>query len=260
MGCGHGDLDWEEERDFIGLLISLVEKAEPNFIKLRHKNPCIGYTDIRTFNLGTERKIECSGSSGDYWTVEYERYESADTIGLKVCFYEGGGTPTPCSDHQNSSDCLSFGCYWYNGSCHSNPEDQPEEDLTDYQRIKNDVNDAVAPVLTQLTGIERLIADVKSYTTSVYDSLSNEIEGVLGDLTGVINRLDDKLSEEISEVTGAVTNGLESVSDQIAELNFPTLDSIKQAFLDVCFDLAMALWDTILEKIEERYPDDEEEV
>jgi hypothetical protein len=36
-----------------------------------------------------------------------------------------GVTPPPlnCGDYYTESECGAAGCYWYNGTCHSTPED-----------------------------------------------------------------------------------------------------------------------------------------
>lgn len=41
------------------------------------------------------------------------------------------GIDPPCEEYQYQQDCTSHGCYWYNGSCHS--EQQPQEVLAELQ-------------------------------------------------------------------------------------------------------------------------------
>ncbi len=105
------------------------------------------------------------------------------------------------------------------------------------------------------SSISRDIADVVGQVAAngtLIGSLTGHIDTTISDLrTG--------LSNQIAGITDGLAGGFESLGEKIDGLKFPTLDSIKEGFLDVCADLALALWDSILDKIEERYPDDEEE-
>jgi hypothetical protein len=86
---------------------------------------------------------------------------------------------------------------------------------------------------------------------------------LIGSLTGYIDTaisdLRIGLTNQIGGITDGLTGGFDGLREKIDGLEFPSLESIKQAFLDTCADLAVALWDAILDRIEERYPDDEEE-
>ena len=241
-------------------LIELHSPPDSDGVKIKVTSSCFLGGRISFYNIGSVREVYCEDGTQAGCKIKYIKRVGDDGVNLEIC---DGLTPPPakeCSDYTSQSTCEANGCYWYNNACHPNPQDQPPEDLTDYQRIRSDMEDIVSPLVWMIDGVDNLLSDTKSVVDSIYKSLPVEIKGLLSDVTEVVDSLGDKLSLEISNSTGVLTDGLQTVSDEIRSLEFPTVDSIKQAFLDVCFDLAMALWDTILEKIEERYPDDEEEV
>lgn len=281
MGCSESDLSFADSVTLEGLGVSMEGVAEPNFVKLLSANPCFKGGSIRAFNLGSERKIECDDLSAGYWIVTYVAYINEYNIRVKACFHEGEEGTIPCPNHSTQAACEAAGCFWYNGGCHTNDEEIPIGDDTDYDRIKGDVKDSIAPVLTGIAGVDQGVKDVKALInrvnsgmeslgdnllggltgviSDVGDSLQSSIDGLLGDLTGIIDGIQTYLSNEIAELTGSVTTGFVGLGDKIDGLKFPTLDSIKDVFLDVCEDLATALWNRIIDEIERRYPDDEEE-
>lgn len=85
------------------------------------------------------------------------------------------------------------------------------------------------------------------------------IGSLTGDIDTAISDLRMGLSNQIGGMVETVTGGISELGEKIDGLKFPTIESIKEGFLDTCADLAAALWDAILDKIEERYPDDKEE-
>lgn len=281
MGCDEGELIWKETIDLEGLGISMHTLAESNFVKLLSANPCFAGGSIDTFNLGSDRRIDCEKASDGYWIVTYLEYINQYKIKVKACFHEGETPPKACYEHTTQSACQSAGCYWYQNSCHSSPEPEEPDDLTDYDRIETGMRDALVPVIAKITGVESLVGGVSDKVSSFGNSLTSQIEEVRDGITGLIDSLDTKLSgmiDGVSEtlsnavgaldtklsglidgVSGAMSQGFDDVSNQIGGLKIPTIESIKQGFLDVCSDLALALWDCIIDKIEERYPDDDKE-
>lgn len=104
--------------------------------------------------------------------------------------------------------------------------------------VSRDIADVVGQVAANGTLIRSFTSSIDTTISDLRTGLSNQIVGVADGLAG----------------------GFEGIGKKIDGLKIPTLDSIKQGFLDTCADLASALWDAILDKIEERYPIDDEEV
>lgn len=259
MACTEFELVYGETKTVEGLEVTLYSHPEANFAQVTCHAPCISGGVTNTYNLGTQREVPCDDPSEGYWKITYYRYIATDIVRLIICKEEGTTPPIPCYQHTSQSACESAGCYWYDNACHSYPDQPDNEDLTDYNRIQSDVSDVVEPVAYQVSVIDSLVRGVSNLVSSVEDTLTSQIGGVLSGVTGLIDTLDTKLLGLIDDLSESLIVGLNDIADQITSIEFPTIDSIKEAFLDVCADLATALWDTILDKIEERYPDDDKE-
>jgi len=51
-------------------------------------------------------------------TTHVETHPEGDTINVEYNL-----NPIPCEDHTTEEDCIANGCYWYNDSCHSVPQE-----------------------------------------------------------------------------------------------------------------------------------------
>lgn len=144
------------------------------------------------------------------------------------------------------------------------PEPEPDPDLSDGGGATIEEIDAsldrqsfliAGEVHDAGSGISSDIADVAGQVAAN----GTLIESLTGYIDTAISDLGTGLGNQIAGITDGLTGGFEGLREKIDGLEFPSLESIKQAFLDTCADLAVALWDAILDRIEERYPDDEEE-
>lgn len=259
MECEEGVLVWKTPMTLAGLGIDLKELAESRSVKITCFNTCMGNPETRYINKGDFTIIDCYDGSFTKWEVHYLGYINEYSIDVKVCQYQGAPPPTPCHERKTQSECESAGCYWFDDSCHSYPDQQGDDDLTDYDRIQSDLSDVINPIGVQVSAVDGLVRGVSGLISSVAGSLTSQLEGVLTGVTGLIGSLDTKVSGLVEGLTVSLTGGFTGITEQIAGLQFPTIDLIKDAFLDVCADLAAALWDAILDKIEERYPDDDKE-
>jgi len=118
--------------------------------------------------------------------------------------------------------------------------DDPVVSEIDYDRI--------------VEGTALIVRAARDNTISEINENEELIEGVEGTVKAVGESVDDKITES----TSLIAEGLKAISGRISKIAIPNIADIKYAFMDVCLDLAVALWDTILERIEKRYPDDEE--
>ena len=263
------------------LAIDLKELADEDNVKISAYNQCMGNAETQYINIGKFAVFECYDGSNTKWELHYLKYNNAYSVDVKVCEYEEEEDPIPCPNHSTQAACEGAGCYWYDGGCHSNPEEIPEGEDVDYERIKGDMEDSIAPVLTGIAGVDQAIKGVKALVNGVCediaggvadvisglteiiegvgDSLQDSIEGVLESVSDLINDMQTSINEGIVGVSEGLTAGFAGLGDKIDGLKFPTIDSIKEAFLAVCEELAAALWDRIIDEIEKRYPDDEEE-
>lgn len=235
--CEEGVLNWKSPMTLAGLAIDLKELAEPDAVRISAYHACMGNAETQRVNINRFALVECYDGSGDAWELHYVKYNNQYSIDVKVCFI-------PASE----------------------PEPEPEptpDDLIDYARIEGATNsivtDAAQTLRGYITNVGGGVSDLHSYVTTEFASLTSGLSDLSDGVSGWIGDLQTNLTAQITGVTESLTGGFNDLSDKIDGLKFPTLDSIKEAFLDVCADLAVALWDAILDKIEERYPKDEEE-
>lgn len=239
--------------------VEVLGSSYPDRCLIRCANVCFaGSTDLH-LNIGETKAVTCDDHLDYYWKVTYYEYLSEYAVKIIVCkvVEEEEPTPTP----------------------------PPPVGEVDYERIEretaaiieasettitgdiSDVGAAVAGNHAAISSMDtKLGTQVNNQTTALSDligrvntELTSQISGQTGALSDLIANTKAGLSGQIGGLTESLTGGLQGLSDKIDGLTFPTLDSIKAAFLDVCADLAQALWDAILDKIEERYPKDEEE-
>lgn len=117
-------------------------------------------------------------------------------------------------------------------------EEEPEpdvKDLTDYDRIKR--------------GVETVVNESSS---EIIDEILRTGEEI-ANLEGSIEVLEVNIIKEVEEGFKGVESRFTKIGDQITGLKFPTIDNIKDMILSITVDLAEAIWDRILDKIEERY-------
>lgn len=235
--CVEGTLNWKSPMTLAGLAIDLKELAEPDAVKISCYNVCMGNAETRRININRYGVIDCYDGSNDKWELHYVEYINAYSVKVKVCPFIGEPEPEP-------------------------PEPVPD-DLTDYERIEGGTQGIVNTAVTGLSGyisnVGGSVGDLHDYVIDRFDGLGLDINGLSGAVNEWIEDLQTNLTGQISGVTETLTGGFKGISDKLDMMQFPTVDSIKAAFLDVCADLASALWDAILDRIEERYPKDEEE-
>lgn len=121
------------------------------------------------------------------------------------------------------------------------PEPEPTPTVIDYARISEATESIVSEASVKAS-------DERAIGIALTNTLNDNLNTAISDLKG-----------EYGTISDSIDGKLAGVKDKIDGLKFPTIDSIRDAFLSVCADLAVALWDAILDKIEERYPKDEEE-
>ena len=235
--CEEGVLNWKSPMTLAGLAIDLSELAEPDAVKISAYHDCMGNAETQRININRYALVECYDGSGDAWELHYIKYNNQYSVDVKVCFL-------PASE----------------------PEPEPEpipDDLTDYARIEGATNTIVSEAAETLRGhisnVAGGVSDLHTEITTEFASLTSGLSDLSGSVSGWIGDLQTNLTAQITGVTESLTGGFNTISDKIDGLSIPTLDSIKEVFLDVCADLASSLWDAILNKIEERYPKDEEE-
>lgn len=220
-----------------GLGVSVEGSTYPNSCEILTANPCFPGGKTLYLSLGETKLVTCAVGLSEYWQVTYDSYLSEYAVKLKVCRVTEDAVDPP-------------------------PEPDPEADV-DYELInagtQGIVDDGVAEVEVKLNenneGIQTVSGKVDALGTALTTLIASGFEGIG---TG-LSDMKDSIIEGVEGALGGVTSGLADLGDKIDSLRFPTLDGIKGAFLDVCADLAAALWDAILDRIEERYAETEEE-
>lgn len=217
--------------------VSVLGSSYPDRCTIRTSNPCFAGSKDLDLDIGEKKVVTCDDHLDYYWEVEYKAFLSEYAVKLIVCkvTVEEEPEPTP----------------------------PPIIGEVDYDRIERETAAIVDASETTITGdisdvgagVSGLAADIKDSVSDLKSHTSTQTTT----LSELIGDLQDGVTDHISEAYTSLTGAVQGVSDKIDGLTFPTLDSIKGAFLDVCADLATALWDAILDKIEERYPKDEEE-
>lgn len=141
--------------------------------------------------------------------------------------------------------------------------DDPVESDIDYDRIVEGnaliVNAARDETVNEVNENQGLIEGAQDSINSMNEGLSGQISSLSGDIKSDVGGLSQKIDSRMDEGLKVVRDGLLGLSGKISSIQIPNIADIKYAFMDVCADLAAALWDAILDKIEERYPDDEKE-
>lgn len=235
--CEEGILNWKSPMTLADLAIDLKELAEPGIVKIGYFHDCIGNEESTRINVGRYSRPECYDGSGVTWELHYVRYINQYSIEVKVCKIEADEPPPP-------------------------PPLPPDEEI-DYEWIEDTtrsiVNVARDAVLTGLVGLRGVIDGVKTGIETLIGELVSQISEGFSILEGAIGDLRTALIDDIGGRIDSARDAIGGLSDKIDGLAFPTLEGIKGAFLDVCADLAIALWDSILDKIEERYKETEEE-
>ena len=235
--CEEGTLNWKSPMTLAGLAIDLKELAEPDGVKISCYHDCMGNAETRRININRYTVIDCYDGSNDKWELHYVEYINEYSVKVKVCPFVAEPEPEP-------------------------PEPVPD-DLTDYERIKSGTQGIINAAVTTLSGyvsnVAGSVGDLHDYAIGRFGGLGLGISDLSGAVGGWIGDLQTNLTDQISGVTEALTGGFKGISDKLDAMEFPSLEGVKAAFLDVCADLAIALWDAILDRIEERYPKDEEE-
>lgn len=104
---------------------------------------------------------------------------------------------------------------------------------------------------------DHLDGTIMSSTAEVIDAIGGSVKAVQG-VADDVEAGFAGINEVLSGLGDAVEQGFSTIGTLIDGLGIPSVADIQKAFLDVCAELAAALWDAILDRIEERYPDDEE--
>lgn len=188
-------------------------------------------------DVGEKRTVGVSDDLNRVWTVKYEEMLSPYAAMVIVC----------CTVAEEDEE-----------------EEQTDDDRdVDYGRIRNDTEEIVeaseSRVNTAVGDVGSAVAGVMAGVNDGFEDVSSLMSEGFSGITGTIGDLKSGLFSEIGSVISTVEDGIGGIGEQISNLEIPGIDDIKQCFLDVCGDLATALWDTILEEIEKRYEDQEEE-
>lgn len=220
-----------------GLSVELDRNADPTSCYLKFDHTCLQGTAIRYTNLNKTHDLPCDTDSTTGWTYKYIEYITEFFVKVEIC----------TKDFEEPE-----------------PEPEPEEgDLTDYQRINNGVleiaDSSVNTLSAYISNIGGLVGGLQGEVVSGFTSITSGLSNLSDAVSGWIGDLQTNLTSQITGVTESLTGGFNNLSDKIDGLTFPCIDSIKGAFLDVCEELAIALWNRIIDEIEKRYPKDEEE-
>lgn len=221
----------------LDLGISVRGSSFPSDCTLLCSNICFAGSAWLDIDLNQTKLVTCDNDLSTYWKVTYTEYMSEYAVRVRVCKVtddDDEPEPTP-----------------------------PPVGEVDYGRIESDtaaiVEDAESSINAEISEASGAVAGVAASLDSAYNALTGQITSLTGYTEGLIDDLSQGLQNQIGDVLMAITGGISGLSDKLDDMEFPTPESIKAAFLDTCADLAVALWDAILDKIEERYPDDKEE-
>lgn len=221
----------------LGLGISVRGSSFPSECTLLCSNICISGSVWLDIDIGQTVIVTCDDSLSEFWKVTYTEYMSEYAVRVKVC--------RVTEDEEEDEDPI------------------PDEAEVDYGRIESItadiVDDAETSIKAEISEAAGAVAGVAAALDTVYSALAGQIASLTSYTEGLIDDVSQGLHDQIGGVLEAVTGGISGLSDKLDGMEFPTPESIKQAFLDTCGDLALALWDAILDRIEERYPDDKEE-
>lgn len=217
--------------------ISVLGSSYPDRCLIRCANVCFAGSKDLYLDIGETQTVTCDDHLDYYWEVSYIEYFSEYSVRVKVCKITTEEPPEP-----------------------SPP---PEVGEVDYERIERKtaaiVNASETTITDDISEVAGGVSGVHAALNSMNAGLTSQVTDQTTTLTGLIGDTKQGLVDQITGLSTSLTGSIQAISDKIDGLTFPTLDSIKGAFLDVCSDLAIALWDAILDKIEERYPKDEEE-
>lgn len=209
----------------------------PSDCTLLCSNICFAGSAWLEIDINQTMLVTCDDDLSTYWKVTYIEYMSEYAVRVRVCKIttdEEPPEPTP-----------------------------PPVGEVDYDRIESDtaaiVDDAESRINSEVSEVTGAVSGVAADISNMHTGLTGQVTGLTAHVSGLIDDLSEGLGNRIDGMSNALTSGLAALGEKIDGLQFPTLDSIKQGFLDTCADLAIALWDAILDRIEERYPDDEEE-
>jgi len=143
------------------------------------------------------------------------------------------------------------------------PDEDIGEDVIDYRKIKDDMIDIENDLMGKIKYID-LINDYDAINDKkeVMDKIGAQARDTQDLVNNSANTMYSTYSALDKVVTGLGINILNDVQGLVYKFRdyIPlTPNAIKDTIVDTCADLATALWDAILNKIEERYPDDDEE-
>lgn len=217
--------------------ISVLGSSYPSGCTIRTANVCFSGSQDLQLDLNETRMVTCDDHLDFWWEVSYVEYLSEYAVKIKVCKITSEEEPEPTPP--------------------------PIEGEVDYERIEREtaaiVDTAETSIRTDISNVGGSVGSLRDYVTTGFNGLTSGISGLSGAISGWFEDLQANLTGQISGLSETLTGGFKGISDKLDTMQFPTVDSIKAAFLDVCADLASALWDAILDRIEERYPKDEEE-
>lgn len=217
--------------------ISVLGSSHPSRCTIRTGNVCFSGTKDLELDLNQTKTVTCDDHLDFWWEVSYIEYRSEYAVEIKVCKMTSEEEPEPTPP--------------------------PLEGEVDYERIEREtaaiVDAAETSIKGDISGVGAGVSGVKVDIGDGITGLKTHVSTQASTLSGVIGDLETNLTGQISGVLETLAGGINGISDKLDTMQFPTVDSIKAAFLDTCADLASALWDAILDRIEERYPKDEEE-
>jgi hypothetical protein len=123
------------------------------------------------------------------------------------------------------------------------------DDLT--ERIEGMEFPSLDPVTT---AIDNLTERIEGMEFPSLDPITTAIDDLTEGVAGIEFPSIDSISDVVGGLLTPVTNRIDDVWNKLDTLEFPEMPDIRQIILDAATDLAVAMWDSILNEIERRYP------
>lgn len=121
------------------------------------------------------------------------------------------------------------------------------------------VNAGVLKTVGEINENQNLINGIQNSVNDMNTGLNEQINDVSQTVSNGLDVLENNINGSLGGYARSFAKGLSDIAGRVSAIKVPSIADIKYAFLDVCGDLAVALWEEILDRIEARYPDDKEE-